>query len=362
MLDTAIVGAGLSGLALASRLHQQGVQCALFEARERIGGRILSLSVDGMMLDMGPAWYWPAIQPRMTHWIKSLGLDTFQQYDQGIVLSITDPDKAAQHYTTEPIHNGAMRLAGGMDSLIQAFAETLPASSIHRSHVLKAVIQRADHVELHFQHAEQLLTILARQVVLTVPPRVLEEQVTFVPPLDEALRQAMRATPTWMAGQAKVLVTYPQPFWRDEGYSGNAFVNHEQAMLYETFDACDAGAEHAALGGFVALSPALRLSFQQGFSLLVSSQLAQLFGSAAENGALTLQDWAVEPYTCSILDQIPLSSHPIYDAPILHKPWWDAKLFFCGTETAGYAAGYMEGALEAGERVSYLLSRRSEMA
>jgi monoamine oxidase len=39
-----IVGAGLAGLRAASLLTAQGIKCKVLEARERIGGRVLSIS------------------------------------------------------------------------------------------------------------------------------------------------------------------------------------------------------------------------------------------------------------------------------------------------------------------------------
>lgn len=356
MLDTAIIGSGLSGLALARSLQQQGREFAVFEARDRVGGRILSVPAGCMTLDLGPTWFWPKTQLRMNRLVAELGLETYSQYDQGTVLNLTDPDKAPAPYPAESVHDGAQRLVGGMATLVQTLAAQLPAHTLHLGHALIAVIDHRDHVELHFRCGESVQMVVARRVVITVPPRVVEEHVRFEPPLDESLRQSMRATYTWMADQAKVVVTYPQPFWRTAGLAGNAFVEHEQAMLYETFDACDASGDQAALGGFLALSPALRTSFQVGMPILISSQLVQLFGLEADDGTQHIQDWATEIYTSSTLDQSPPTRHPAYDDPTLRRSAWKSKLYFGGSETAGYAAGYMEGALEASERVAYLLA------
>lgn len=357
MLDTAIIGGGLSGLVLARYLQQQGKDFALFEARDRFGGRILSVQREGMALDLGPSWYWPEIQPRMKHLIEALGIDVYSQYDQGTVLNLTDPEKAPQAYPAgSGIHQGAQRLVGGMGSLVQALVEKLPSDELHTEHVLIAVIEHDDHVELQFRCGEAVRKITARQVVLAVPPRVLEEQVRFEPPLDESIGMSMRATYTWMADQAKVVVTYQQAFWRAAGLAGNAFVEHGQAVLYETFDACNKAADSAALAGFMALTPALRTSYQTGMHLLIESQLVQLFGQEAGNGTQHVQDWASEVYTSSSLDQIPPVSHPAYNDATLRQALWKDKLYFCGSETAQDAAGYMEGALDASERVLHMLT------
>ena len=56
--DTIIIGAGMSGLACASRLFQhdhykQTGRLLVFEARDRIGGRIGSVHLHGSRLDTG---------------------------------------------------------------------------------------------------------------------------------------------------------------------------------------------------------------------------------------------------------------------------------------------------------------------
>ncbi|PQE32952.1 flavin containing amine oxidoreductase protein [Rutstroemia sp. NJR-2017a WRK4] len=59
--DTIIIGAGMSGLACASRLsdhatYQEGKRLLVLEARDRIGGRIESVHVNGTRLDTGANW------------------------------------------------------------------------------------------------------------------------------------------------------------------------------------------------------------------------------------------------------------------------------------------------------------------
>lgn len=139
--------------------------------------------------------------------------------------------------------------------------------------------------------------------------------------------------------------------------SGNAFVTHEQATVGEIFDACDATGTQAALGGFFALTPQFRASLgAKIMPMLISSQLAQVFGPQAEQGEQYLQDWATEPYTCSTLDQTPQGTHPEYGNPQLRRSLWNNKLFLGGSETAGYGGGYMEGALEAAVRIQRALA------
>ena len=52
-----VVGAGLAGLTAAHRLQQGGADVTVFEARERVGGRVLShVFDDGAVGELGGEW------------------------------------------------------------------------------------------------------------------------------------------------------------------------------------------------------------------------------------------------------------------------------------------------------------------
>ena len=361
MLDTAIIGGGLCGVVLARSQHLHGRAIGLFEARERLGGRILSVSAgSGLAMDLGPTWFWPDTQPLVKSLVAELELADIPQHDDGSMLHLNEPDKTPEHIVGKKVHEGARRLQGGMAQLIDALAADLPPAVLHLNHVLTEVCDRGDHVALAFAAGDDIVEFKARRVVLAVPPRVLEQQVRFEPDLDEVTREAMRSAETWMAAQAKVIIAYDRAFWREAGHSGNAFVTHEQAVVGEIFDACDSDAARAALGGFLALSPELRASFSAGLPLLMDSQMAQVFGTALGDGEQHYQDWATEPYTCSVLDRTSArTEHADVANPMLRRTHWNGKLYLGGSETASRGAGYLEGALEAARRIGVSLNRIS---
>jgi len=360
MLDAAIVGGGLCGIVLARNLFRQRRTVALFEARERLGGRILSVTRTGSagVVDLGPTWFWPDTQPLMKNLVAELGVASIPQHDDGSSVHLNDPDKAPERIDGRRLHENARRLPGGMAQLIDKLAVELPPGQLHVNHVLTEVEDRGDHVVLTFVAGDDLIEVEARQVVLAVPPRLLEQGVRFTPALDETTHEAMRGTATWMATQAKVVLPYDRAFWREAGQSGNAFVTHEQAVIGEIFDACDGDPGNAALGGFLALPPELRENFRVGLPLLMSSQIVQIFGSVLEPAEQHYQDWADERFTCSALDRSsPAGEHVAIANPMLRRKQWDGRLHLAGSETAAGGAGYLEGALEAARRVELSLKR-----
>jgi monoamine oxidase len=364
MLDTAIIGGGLCGVALARYLHGQGREFALFEARSRLGGRIYTVTDkrSGLAMDLGPTWFWPDRQPLMVQLVADLKLQDFLQHDEGIVLHLPDFDKPPEQIVGNQVHSGARRLEGGMASLIAAVVKDLPQERFHLGHVLTEVRDMGNHVVLMFRVGDHFSQIEAKRIVIAMPPRLVQEHIRFSPELDSATRTAMRDADTWMAAQAKVAFSYDKPYWREAGQSGNAFVTHEQAMVGEIYDACNIDGTKAALAGFVSLGPQLRKDFAVGLEVLCDSQIAMVFGqfggAIVDSGHQYYQDWATDPFTCSSADLEPsMAEHVDFANPMLRRPLWDGRLYLGGSETASRGAGYLEGAIEAARRIERELSR-----
>ncbi|MDI1260857.1 NAD(P)/FAD-dependent oxidoreductase [Aquabacterium sp.] len=359
MIDVAVIGAGLTGLALAHSLQAQGVKLAVFEARDRVGGRILTHVPQGpgAHVDLGASWYWPDTEPRMAALVESLALKSFVQPDQGHVLSLVDPARAPDVLDVQGIHGGARRLSGGMGTLTRSLHGRLLEGTVKLGHRLVAVHDAPDHVELHFarvesgvQHVER---VTARRVVLTLPPRLLAQSVRFQPALSASTAHALASVPTWMAREAKAVARFDRPFWHAQGQSGSAFVSHPQAVLREVWDASDE--QGAALAGFCAMGPDTRRPFERSLPLLASSQFAQLFGPEAHADLVLVNDWSLDAWTCSELDRLDPEPLPPQADPVLRRPHWSGRLFFGGTETARHAVGHMEGALESAARLADFL-------
>ncbi|KYG05913.1 hypothetical protein BE21_37825 [Sorangium cellulosum] len=352
MLDTAIIGGGVCGLSLSRSLSAVGADYQLFEARDRLGGRVLSVPAGPTRVDLGPTWFWPVTQPLMSRLVDELELASFAQHDDGPIMVLSHPNKTPERYRGDTgLHGGGLRLVGGMGSLVDALAGAVPRERVHLGHVLEAVELDDAKVLLRFARGDGGLTVEARRVVLALPPRLLAENVRFTPELPTPLRQAMTATPTWMAAQAKAVLTYRQPSWREDGLSGNAFVTHGQAVFGEIFDASDPLRGLSALGAFLALPAGARARFAAELPLLIDKQIAQVFGEHLSRVEQHYKDWATDRFTCSARDREERPAHIGSGHPLLRQPYARGQVFFGAAETASYAAGYLEGALDAARRI-----------
>ena len=95
----------------------------------------------------------------------------------------------------------------------------------------------------------------------------------------------------------------------------------------------------------------------------ITAQLTRLFGpQAADPVALSLTDWAQEPFTATAEDIRPLRSHPSYGFPPVLDSVWQGRLVFAGSEVADEFGGYLEGALASAERaVAQILAPEQEV-
>ncbi|WP_214890480.1 FAD-dependent oxidoreductase [Exiguobacterium sp. s142] len=337
----AIIGAGVSGLYAASLLTEKGYDVTVFEARDRIGGRVLSQ--DGF--DLGPTWYWPDTEKTVTQLVERLGLRAFPQYAIGDLMLERQAGVIERHTLPPEQTVLSMRLEGGMATLTTALAATLPEGTIQLETTVMSIHQTEDGVSVTVEAGPSKTF---QHVMLAIPPRLVS-RISFQPELSEATKAKLSATPTWMAGQAKVLAVYDRPFWRDAGLSGLGM--SWSGVLQEIHDASQP-VGLAALFGFFRLSAAERAKLDRDeLNRLVVEQLVRLFGEEGrEPRDVLYMDWSSDRDTANSRDAQPLTDFPVYQ-PIALDPAWAGRLSLAGTETDSLFGGHIEGALRSAIRV-----------
>lgn len=346
MHDLAVVGAGLSGLAVAREAVSRGLDVVVLEARARLGGRVLGHRTPAGIYDLGPAWVWPALQPRIARLVAEAGLTLFEQTEAGafVFQDASGRTQVLPHgYAQEP---PSMRIVGGITALVEAVARSLPPTTVRLQHHVQDIRLGDSGVEIAVQAPDGPVALSASRVVLAIPPRQIPK-LGFAPELPPPLTARIAATPGWMAGQAKALALYDRAAWRERHFSGSAF--SQAGPLGELHEAGLPGASEGALVGFFAWSPQWRDAHRASLHSLVAQQLGALFGDAAgQPREIIVQDWASESFTATEADQAPLREHPDFRPCALPSPWGN-RMVLAGSEFAPESGGYLEGALAAAE-------------
>lgn len=330
MKKVAIIGAGLSGLYAAYRL-QHTCELTLFEARDRIGGRILTQ--DGF--DMGPSWIW-SHQERIISFVRSLDLQLFAQYDRGYALY--DSPRGLERFIPPPSAPSG-RMLGGLGQLVDALAASLPPTVIRLGEAVTSLHDSGNGVRLTTKRG----TYDVDFILSTPPPRVALERITYTPLLGTSVVETLSSVPTWMGHSLKCVVEFQTPFWREMELSGFCFSNI--GPLMEIHDACTY--DRYALFGFAGSG-----SSPDTFEHDVREQMRRLFGERGEEiVSIRWVDWREEPFSSVLQDRQRLGTHPKYGFSVSAM---EGKLLFAGTESAYEEGGYLEGAINSIDQILHL--------
>lgn len=80
--DVVIIGAGATGTTAADELRRAGLSVAVLEARDRVGGRLWTETIDGALLELGGQWVSPD-QTALLATLDELGLQTYSRHREG---------------------------------------------------------------------------------------------------------------------------------------------------------------------------------------------------------------------------------------------------------------------------------------
>lgn len=426
-VDVVVVGAGLSGLTCAHLAHRAGLDVVVLEARDRVGGRTLSVDVEGVRFDLGGQWI-GGTQHRVAALADALGLETFPQFHDGDkvlevgreratykgtipslpllsliqlqrgllelrwtahrqVLSGVADDRTLADWLDDrgarddvrAVITAAMRVVFGADpdelswreflAYIKAAGGVMPLLEIEdaaqeRRFVdgaqslslglaqrlagrvrVDAAVRRVAAVTGGVEVESEAGTFAARRAVVAVPPRH-AAAIAFDPGLPAGRRRWLEGTP--MGRTIKCLVGYERAFWRDAGRSGEAVSS--DGPISVTFDATSADATLPALVAFVVGRPAdaLRGAGEAGRRTAVVDHLTRLFGGEARDVAVYRdRDWSEDPWAGGCPVALPA---PGLDVAAVDPREPVGPIHWAGTETATAWRGYLEGAVEAGQR------------
>lgn len=236
------------------------------------------------------------------------------------------------------------RFKGGLHQLSDALADEIGREALRLAAPVSALEQGDAGVTLHAGGQ----VVRARRAIVTVPLALLPR--IQVAPAWPSLRQGL-AQRSPMGSVIKCHIAYRTPFWRARGLSGEAV--SDRGPFSPIFDGTPEGAAEGVLTGFLEGEAARRFTAlsAEARQQAVVATLCRLFGPEAANPIdYAENDWLAEEWSGGGYAGLMAPATMTGFAPVIRQP--AGLVHFAGTETAIEATGYVEGALESGERAA----------
>jgi monoamine oxidase len=233
------------------------------------------------------------------------------------------------------------RFVGGSQLVPIRMAEQLSEERL----ILGAPVRKLRHGPHGVTVEAEGATVSAKRAILAIAP-TLAGRISYDPPLSGFRDQLTQRMP--LGTVVKCMAIYDEPFWRNEGLSGQGTSDTGPAKL--TFDNSPPDGSPGVLLGFLEGRRARefgRLGAQERRAAVVAG-FARLFGSrAARPDAYVERLWAEEEWSRGCYGcHMPTGAWTAY-GPALREPV--GPIHWAGAEYSTVWNGYMDGAVRSGE-------------
>ena len=241
------------------------------------------------------------------------------------------------------VENGAQqrRLEGGPQTIAHRIAERL-GSIVKLGSPVRRIVLRSGV----YQVSGETFSAHSRNVVLALPP-TLATRITYIPPLPSWRDQLCQRMP--MGSLGKAWAVYDTPFWREVGLSGSA-IGVTGTTVQVAFDGSPQDGSYGAIMGFLEASEMRKLDSmtESEIQALVVEDYITFFGPKARD----VKQWVIQRWDN---EEFSHGGHFAYCPPNVITQLGSAltervgNIFFAGAEASPYWAGFMDGAIRAGE-------------
>jgi monoamine oxidase len=214
--------------------------------------------------------------------------------------------------------------------------------------VLNAPVRSIFQDENSVRVESDALTVFAQRAIIAIPP-TLAGRLHYQPKLPGFRDQLTQRMP--MGNTLKIHCVYETPFWRKDGLSG--LVASDTGPVRIVFDNSPESGSPGVLLGFIdaADGPLWGRKSAEERQAAALACLVRYFGEQAGHPLEYIeQNWAEEEYSrgCYVA-YMPTGTWTTY-GEALREPV--SRLHWAGTETATVWNGYMDGAIQSGERAA----------
>nr|XP_042896241.1 amine oxidase [flavin-containing] [Parasteatoda tepidariorum] len=239
------------------------------------------------------------------------------------------------------------KFKGGSQQISKKIAEKLGDAVIEESPVVGIDQSSKDVVTVKTLNGKEYKT---KYVILALPP-VLQMKIHYTPELPSLRNQLIQRAP--MGSVMKVVVYYSKPFWRSEGLCGSFSIDGGLDFPVNfTLDDTKPDDTFPAIIGFICsdkLRRLCQLSVEER-KIMVAKSFAEVTGlqEFLEPIHYEEKNWMEEQYSGGCYTAMYPPGFFTRYGRVIREPI--DRMYFAGTETAIEWSGYMEGAIEAGER------------
>ncbi|XP_006795689.1 probable flavin-containing monoamine oxidase A [Neolamprologus brichardi] len=238
------------------------------------------------------------------------------------------------------------KIKGGTQQLSECLADRVGWKNVRLGCAVTAIWQDAEWARV----MTATDTFLCSAVIVTCPPH-LAAKINYQPALPSQREFLTQSMP--VGHIIKFIITYKMAFWREKGFSGEIVAGSStECPFCVTFDATSPFG-NAALVGFIAGQQASHWESKEvgERKIAVLSSLVKYLGpEAASFIHYEEKDWAKEDYSGGCPVNVMAPGLLTYYHPSLRKPF--GRIHWAGTETATQWCGYMDGAVQAGQRAA----------
>jgi len=249
------------------------------------------------------------------------------------------------------------KTVGGMQQLCIKMAEKIGNEKIKLN---DPVLKIRYDAELNKTKCCQVTTnsgkeYFAKKIIVALPP-INQQKIHFTPALSPMRTQLNQRYP--MGTVIKSIIYYNKAFWKDNGCCGSILQlssDPTKAPLFYTLDDTKPDGSKPALIGFI-LADRLRAlinNTKQERCNMIANSLYKVFNDETALKPAHYEEHTMlnEPYIGGCYTSYAPPGFLTNFGPILRENI-DKKIFFAGTETSFNWSGYMNGAIDAGERAA----------
>lgn len=248
-------------------------------------------------------------------------------------------------------HAQEWRIKGTAHRVTELLAGRLGRDRLILSHPVISIKQEDEHV---FVRSLVGQSYKAKSVILAIPPH-LAGQIEFSPPLPYNKQRLIQNMPP--SHLIKFVASYATAFWRKAGLSGEMARSTAKGVCENnpiaiTFDGTTSDGSPAILG-FITSYAAAKWSTEtdEMKKKAILKALKLYFGQEAEHPLdVSVKDWSKEKWNGGCPVNVMVPGAVINYGDCLREPFH--RVHWAGTETATEWRGYMNGAVQAGQRAA----------